>query len=54
MNEIQKTIILNKCNERENLGYDNLTDSDIMDILEECERQNQPIPRKEIELLFSE
>ena len=51
MTEIQRQIILNKCNEREQDGYDHLNDSDILDILEECERNGQPISRKEIEAL---
>ncbi len=46
-----KEIILAKCDERERLGYDHLNDSDIMDILEECERKGVPVTRKEIEAL---
>lgn len=52
MTDLQKQIILNKCNEREQFGYDYLNDSDIMDILEECERCGQPISRKEINSIF--
>jgi hypothetical protein len=46
-----KEIILNKCNEREQSGYDHLTDSDIMDILEECERRSIQVTRQELEAL---
>lgn len=46
-----KDIILAKCDEREQAGYDHLTDSDIMDILEECERKNILVTRKELEQL---
>ena len=51
MNKELKDIILAKCNERESQGYDTLTDSDIMDILEECERKQIKITRKELEQL---
>lgn len=44
-------IILAKCDERERKGYDHLNDSDIMDIIEECERKGIPVTRKEIEAL---
>lgn len=54
MTELQKQIILNKCNEREQSEYDHLNDSDIMDILEECERCGQPISRKEINSIFED
>jgi len=43
MTDLQKQIILNKCYELKQGGYDHLNDSDIMDILEECERNNQPL-----------
>ena len=33
------------------MGYDHLNDSDIMDILEECERRNITITREELEQL---
>ena len=46
-----KNVILAKCDERERLGYDHLGDSDIIDILEECERKNIPVTRKELEKL---
>ncbi len=46
-----KDIILVKCDEREQMGFDHLNDSDIMDIIEECERKNIPVTRKEIEQL---
>ncbi|WP_156092990.1 hypothetical protein [Lachnospira multipara] len=51
MNKELKDIVLAKCNERENQGYDSLRDSDIMDILEECERKQIKITRKELEQL---
>lgn len=54
MNDIQKTIILNKCAEMERHGYHSLKDSDITEILEECERQNQPLSRDEVDMLFEE
>lgn len=54
MTDLQKQIILNKCDERKRDGYDHLNDSDIMDILEECERCNQPLSRKEIESIFED
>lgn len=44
-------IVLAKCDERERMGYDNLTDSDIMDILAECERKNIDVTRKDLERL---
>ena len=44
-----RTIILAKCNEMEAMGYDYLSDSDIMDILEECRRKNIPASRKMLE-----
>ncbi len=46
-----KDVILAKCDERERMGFDHLNDSDVMDILEECERKNIPVTRKEIEQL---
>ena len=51
MNKELKEIILNKCYELEHQGYDHLNDSDIMDILEECERKNIPVTRKDLEQL---
>lgn len=54
MTNLQKKIILNKCNEREQNGYDHLNDSDIMDILEKCERYGQPLSRREIESVFED
>lgn len=44
-----KKIILAKCDEREREGYDYLTDSDIMDIIEECERKRIEVTRKKLE-----
>ena len=46
-----KEIVLKKCDERERAGYKHLTDSDIMTILEECERKNIHVTRKELEEL---
>ncbi len=46
-----KDIILAKCDEQERMGFNHLNDSDIMSILEECERKNIPATRKEIEQL---
>ena len=46
-----KEIILAKCDEREKAGYDSLTDSDIMDILDECKRKGIFVSRKELEML---
>lgn len=43
-----KKIILAKCNEREREGYDSLTDSDIMDIIEECERRGIEVTREKL------
>ena len=51
MNQELKNIILAKCDEREHLGYDHLNDSDIMDILEECNNKNISVTRKELEQL---
>ncbi len=46
-----RDIIIAKCDERERMGFDHLNDSDITSILEECERKNIPVTRKEIEQL---
>lgn len=54
MTNIQKSIILKKCDEREQMGFDHLNDSDIMDIIEECDRQGAHISRREIEAIFQE
>ena len=43
-----KEIILAKCDEREREGYDSLTDSDIMDIIEECEWRGIEITREKL------
>lgn len=43
-----KKIILAKCDEQEREGYDHLTDSDIMDIIEECERRGIEITREKL------
>lgn len=47
-----KEIILKKCDEREKMGYETLVDSDIMDILEECEQKNIPVTRQMLEQLL--
>ena len=47
-------ILLIKCDELDRLGRDHLTDSDIMDILEECRRKNIPITRRELEDIIME
>ena len=46
-----KEIILAKCDECERQGHDFLTDSDIMDILEEAQRKGIEVTRKELEQL---
>ena len=46
-----KDIILTKCDECERNGFGYLNDSDVMDILEECERRNIFVTRKELEQL---
>ena len=51
MNKIQADIILKHCNKNEKRGCQYLHDSDIMDIMEECEMAGYPIHRKEIEAL---
>lgn len=43
-----KKIILAKCDEREREGHDHLTDSDIMDIIEECERKRLEVTREKL------
>ena len=43
-----KPIIEKKIEEKERLGINNLYDSDIMDILEECRNQNIPVTRKDL------
>ena len=41
-------VILAKIDEAEKRGYDYLTDSDVMDILEECQRQKIPYTRDDL------
>lgn len=41
-------IILKVCDDREKLGYDTLTDSDVMDIIDEAERKGIPCGREEL------
>lgn len=49
-----KDIILAKCDEREARGYDYLTDSDILDILLECEKKNIRVIYSEIAALWQD
>lgn len=51
INKIQAGIILAHCDANEKRGYQCLSDSDIMDIIEECKDAGCPIRRKEIEAL---
>ncbi len=51
MEQELKDIILKKCSELEEQGYNTLTDSDVMDILVECERKNISVSRKNLEQL---
>ena len=51
MNRDLVLIVLEKCNEREKAGYDTLTDSDVMDILEECERIGVNATRQDLKEL---
>lgn len=44
-------IIYEKVREREQSGYDCLCDSDIKDILDECDRRGIPVTRTELELM---
>lgn len=46
-----KEIVLAKCNEVEKRGYDFLTDSDVLDIIDECKEKGIPVARKELEAL---
>lgn len=46
-----KEIVLKKCEERESAGFEELHDSDIMDILDECERNNIKVTRKDLHVL---
>lgn len=41
-------IIMAKIDEREKLGYDTLTDSDVMDIIDECNEKGIPCTRTEL------
>lgn len=54
MNEVRKAVFLAKCDERESKGYDHLNDSDIMDIIEECERLGIEITRKYIDEILED
>lgn len=51
MNKIQADIIQKHCDKNEKRGCQYLYDSDIMDIIEECQEAGCPIHRKEIEAL---
>ena len=48
MTEKAKPIILKKVEERENMGYDNLSDSDVHDIFDECRRKHINIFYKDL------
>lgn len=54
INDIQREIILQKCQEREAAGYQTIHDSDIHDIIEECQRRGVPLSRKEFDALFTD
>ena len=43
-----KDTIFKKIEERESAGYTSLTDSDVMDILDACERNNIELSRKKL------
>ena len=43
-----KQVILEKIDERERMGFDCLTDSDVMDILEELDRRRIPYTREDL------
>lgn len=50
-NTALKDVILAKCDEREKAGFDHLNDSDIIDILEECQRKGIKYTRQDLEEL---
>ena len=50
-NKALKDVVLAKCDEREKAGFDHLNDSDIMDILEECQRKGIKYTRQDLEEL---
>lgn len=50
-NKALKNVVLAKCDEREKAGFDHLNDSDIMDILEECDRKHIKYTRQDLEEL---
>lgn len=52
--EIRYTVVAAKCEERCSKGYEYLFDSDIMDIMEECDRLHVDISRKYIYDLLKE
>lgn len=49
--DVIKKAVLQKCEDREKHGYKNLTDSNIMDIIEDCERKGVRMTRKDLECL---
>lgn len=46
-----KEIVIAKCDEVEKRGYDFLTDSDVLDIIDECKEKGIPVTRKELAVL---
>jgi hypothetical protein len=50
-NTALKKVVIAKCDEREKAGFDHLNDSDIMDILEECQRKGIKYTRQDLEEL---
>lgn len=48
---VVKNVILERCNYKESLGIQSLYDSDITDIMEECERKGIKVRRRDIEAL---
>lgn len=52
--EIRRMVILQKCNEREQMGYPNLCETDIDDIVLECKIYDVDIPQDLIDEIFSD
>lgn len=48
-NNILQIILMAKCDERQRQGCDHLTDSDLMDLMEECRNAEIPIKRCDLE-----
>lgn len=51
---LKKEIILSACAKREKLGYETLSDSDIISILEECDRLSVSMTKEEVKSIFEE